>query len=497
MLRIFSIFVIMSMVQIAPADAGCWYKNAVGPGYYRNLSSKHPCRPGCYCEGHDKCANKNWTAGDIAKGCQKRWPKIKNGELKKIGVHLCPDYFRESDESAKAVSDCYFTSTNGHKVHNITVTCPPGQYLPKESETCIDCPAGYYCPNGFTGKPSKDKDQGEILPVGDGKTTNPGAKSAAEAIDNPPVECPAGQYANGANSCENCPAGFYCPGWNGETSPKNACPDPRDTQYFRLPETYPAEYYATDKTDTTDEQVVKFKNIQFTGWHTKLTKIEDCSIRYDGENKRGYFRHDGIRYNNVSNRYDHDRNGSSDLYYLSAKPGYYLTERYLLYGSTTPYCEDKTRTGLSMLYRQAQPCPSDKWCAGVKETKCSAGTYENDMGLEDAKDVTCARGQYLPANSLFCALCDRTDYCEGGNFKTSNREQGRKKTFTQAQLLYGPDGKKSKNDMLDDICWLNTDPILYKKCVLGIDNGGGETLPPSSGNDDDSGNNPRDGATPK
>ncbi len=484
MFRIFSIFLIMSMVQIAPADAGCWYGKEVDPGYYRNLSSKHPCRPGCYCEGHDKCANKNWTAGEIAKGCQKRWNKIERGDLHKIGVHLCPEYFSKSDANAKSAEDCYFEGSLGQKVHNKTVTCAAGQYLPKESETCIDCPAGSYCPDSFSGKPSKDKDQGTIVSVPDGKTTNPGADSLDDALDEPPVECAAGQYASGT-SCLECPAGFYCQGWNGETSPKIACPDPLDQSYFRLPETYPAEYYAADKTD------VKFKNIQFTGWHTKLTKIEDCSIRYEGENKRGYFRHDGIRYNNVSNRYDHDRSGSSDLYYLSAKPGYYLTERYLLYGSTTPYCEDKTRTGLSMLYRKAQPCPSDKWCAGVKETKCSAGTYENDMGLEDAKDVTCARGQYLPANSLFCALCDRDEYCEGGNFKTSNREQGRKQTFTQAQLLYGAKGIKPKNDTLDDICWLNTDPILYKKCVLGASD------IPTSGNDGNSGDNPRDGTTTK
>ena len=452
---------------------------------------KHDCKPGCYCQGASTNNGKWWFAGDVAKGCTQKWQKLES-EFSYQGMHLCPGEYPNSANGAQTLQECYYVNVAGKKVYNKPVRCAAGSYLPKESNDCATCPAGSYCQFEGVYYPSRTHEQGITGPMPDGTTGPEGATGPSQAIPNPPVECPKGQYADTANSCKDCPAGYYCPGWQAadKISPKIQCPDPNDPQYQMAPEDYPERYYANDPVSD-GQSAVRLYGFTYTSWHTKLKDITECRIRLYGENQRGFFEDQGILYNKVTNKYDI----SGDLFYKSAKKKYYLTDRYM--AGTQTYCEyhKDEANKWSMLYRQALLCELNKYCPGVKETRCAAGNFEESMGMKEPVEVVCARGQYLPADSENCALCPSGYVCEGDTFKTSHRAQGAKKTYTQAEMLYGIDatGKKAKTKPADpaDACWAHFGPIGYKECVLGTSD------IPTSGNDGVSGDSPRDGATAK
>ena len=178
---------------------------------------------------------------------------------------------------------------------------------------------------------------------------------------------------------------------------------------------------------------------------------------YHLTNKRGELSNEGVKYNPDTGKYDIGGN----VFYRSANPGFYLSEKY-----SENYCSEKT-SERQMLYRHALLCPPDKWCPGVKQTPCTAGTYEAEMGKKETEVVDCPKDSYLPANTNTCALCDTSKYsCPGNKYTTTHRNQGRYKTFTQAQLLYGPSGVKPPDPT--DSCWGVISPVGFKSCVLGV-----------------------------
>lgn len=463
MKRFFSVFVIMLLSCVCDAEAKIYAR----PGEYKNGGFRHDCRPGCYCEGNKDGKGVHWTAGDIRKGCLNRWSKVTK-VLNSIGVFLCPADFPNSDYAAKSSADCYFRNAAGAKIKYVKVSCSAGEYLPKGSDKCALCPAGYYCPSSFTEYPSKDKDQGEMIEMPTGYTSDRGAKSEANKKKIDEIPCEAGKYSQ-YGKCEVCPATYYCPGATDSAAMKYECPAavPENVREMR---TYPEQYYADDVVNDVEkwgqETALKLKPHKVVDWSSKtgLKSQAECSLIYVGENMRGKFHHDNVKYNTVSEKYDVE---GGDLYYLSVKPGYYLTEPYMVNG--IKYCDHHNNDSAHyMLYRRAELCPPDKWCPGVAATVCNKGTHGDTMGLKEPEDVTCAKGQYLPANSNYCAPCDTKKYlCEGGNFKTTHHDQGRYVTYTQAQMLYGPSKKRSSDPA--ETCWGIFGDVGYISCVLGKD----------------------------
>lgn len=406
------------------------------------------------------------------------------------GKTQCPNGFSDSDIGAKEETQCYF----GNKIYYKQVTCPAGQYLPANSNSCAACPTGYVCDTGYTGYP-KTVDQGitpksiqcpagQYLPANkqtcvacpidsyciggtfsfnpttaNGRTPCPDGKTTYDATGGTnasacitiPTSCPGGQYL-ADRKCHECPAGHYC---IGDTE-KIPCPA-STPQVWRTPSTYPDTYYANDA-----ENAVQILDSTYIPTWDSLkgkSKISDCVIVYHVKNLRSNsFVDEGVKYNTETGRYDI----GGRVYYKNVNPGYYLKERY-----SDTYCENKDR---NMLYNMALLCPPDKWCPGVKQTSCSAGAYEDEMGIAEPVPVQCSAGQYLPANQQYCAPCDTSKYsCPGSEsgkpFYTTHRDQGRYIAFTQAQMLYGPRGEKTSDPT--DTCWGNLGDIGYKNCVFG------------------------------
>ena len=207
---------------------GCGNNNSAGPGLYCGASLTKECKPGCYCKGGTKSFV--WTAGDVKKGCERRWSKVTT-ELSKptIGIYLCPEGFY-SDAGAKKIEDCYLKDHKSIKYKQIN--CEKGKYLPKASASCAVCPENSRCPGIKQAIPSTS-DQGITkCPAYE----HPNADHTACEKDK--LTCPAGQYLP-ANSlkCNSCKTGnYYCPGVTNVEVPSTvdkgleACDTPNEQQ---------------------------------------------------------------------------------------------------------------------------------------------------------------------------------------------------------------------------------------------------------------------------
>ncbi len=173
-------------------------------GKFRKNGANYDCRPGCYCLGGANVT----TTKDLKKACENRDLNVVS---KFPGVNLCPENFPRSKAKAESIFDCYNESGENYldtyiscpvgkylpknsaqcadcldgyrcpgirmnrtnpdadirlikcptgKVANAehtdciepddqeqTVHCIRGEYLPANSESCAECPDGYYCPN--------------------------------------------------------------------------------------------------------------------------------------------------------------------------------------------------------------------------------------------------------------------------------------------------------------------------------------------------------------
>ena len=242
---------VLSLGYIDTAGAKC----TASAGQFCKASSKWDCRPGCYCLGG---SNTN-TGMDISDACYStnRWETHLN-EISSTGIRLCPYPFIYSAEKATSANGCYYNSPNGNgKVYYTTVSCPPGQYLPRDKGSCVECSKSvycldcdykkfdnYYCPGTNGVVTPKSEDQGaEKCPDGtvpsidqkrcivsqcpSGKVPN--EDQTACVIDNP-VQVQTGYYlpANSKDVRQCTGTKYICPG--GEFGKKSvdqgryACP---------------------------------------------------------------------------------------------------------------------------------------------------------------------------------------------------------------------------------------------------------------------------------
>ena len=229
-------------------------------GEYCRGSLTYECPAGCYCTGgYFKSYN-----GDIRikTACNEHWSNENVwDELDDYGIYSCDKKtpgFPDSASGKSTPSSCYYNSPHGNvKVYYTTVSCPPGQYLPRDKDSCVECSKSvycldceyhkfenYYCPGTNGVVTPKDIDQG-VKECGEGTVPSsdqercivsqcpsgkvPNEDQTACVIDNP-VQVQTGYYlpANSKDVRQCTGTKYICPG--GEFGKKSvdqgryACP---------------------------------------------------------------------------------------------------------------------------------------------------------------------------------------------------------------------------------------------------------------------------------
>ena len=413
----------------------------------------YACPPGCFCQGGDSCTSLSNTK--MTSACSTRTGATTE-QLSAAGVSLCPAAFPHSNKGASMAAQCYFKNVSGVHIYNIAVTCPAGKYLPKGANFCYTCKKGFYCEGVNSVTPSATSDQG-IKACASGKTTKTtGSTKASECTNSPKKSCSAGTYSEDGSSCIECPGGFYCEGGNKGATP---CPSPTP-EHWCEPSNYPENWYGRD-----GENAVEILSSSYIPtWDSLkgMKKVSDCRMVYHAKNQRGTFTDESMKWNSATGRYDI----GGHPYYKTLKPGFYLKDKL-----AETYCDkkyfDDGKTKKSMLYTTVITCPADKYCPGMPKLRtCDSGTYEDVFGLEDAHEVTCPAGQYLPKHTELCDKCPGGHTCPGGTYLTKHVDQGAYIAFTQQQLMYGANGKV-QTEPEGGYCWKSIDVISYKECMLG------------------------------
>ena len=256
-----------------------------------------------------------------------------------------------------------------------TVTaCSAGSYSNAGGTACTSCEAGYYCPNGKSAtraacpSGSMSGPGASICIFFSGGVTSPNGQVANQ------VTCSSGQYVNGAFTCQNCPAGQYCPDFY--VSPIN-CPSG----------TYS---YATQTTCTVCEAGYMCPSVDGTGrvactaGYFALPGSVACTIC-----PIGFYCPSTLR-----------------PLMKECDAGYYAPTTGMAACSQCPannYCKDKKTatpcpTGFYSLlgWGVCIQCPPGKSCSGATPTTCSAGTYSPE-GTSNC--LTCPSGYYCPAEA--------------------------------------------------------------------------------------------------
>eukprot|EP01022_Parablepharisma_sp_SALTPOND_P023128 TRINITY_DN47_c0_g6_i1.p1 TRINITY_DN47_c0_g6~~TRINITY_DN47_c0_g6_i1.p1 ORF type:complete len:4331 (-),score=484.04 TRINITY_DN47_c0_g6_i1:2741-15733(-) len=126
------------------------------------------------------------------------------------GKSICPDG-KYSYTAATSCLDCPDGFACPNPGTGDPVECGPGKYSSADKKSCVTCDAGNACPTGHSATKYQCK---ETAFSGNGATictvdTN-GAVSPTQTEADKQV-CTSGQYVNNLFSCEDCPAGSYCP----------------------------------------------------------------------------------------------------------------------------------------------------------------------------------------------------------------------------------------------------------------------------------------------
>ena len=343
---------------------GSMYYGSISPGYYAEdkfndtycddstrsmyYRDAKPCPADSYCPGFTSmplCSSGEYTETNGINACPSGY--LDNEELRKTAISQCQ----------REVSSKVYIATAGGTTPSI---CPAGSACPggmlgygdigpinkctgatyslDSSASCSDCPAGY------------DDD------LSDGKTRQTACK----------ISVPAGNYMDvpGGTTIKECTTKHYCTGGMvgyGSKLEPTACPDP-ETHAVTASE-LPDKFY---------DAKILYTSVQawFTGGEP-WTKETDCRAQYSIDNSRGHLITDNVVYNASTQKYDQFIRWP---YYVSINPGYYASSKY-----DEATCDYDNNT---MLYKDAQPCPSGSYCSGLSSMpSCTSGTYNDTLGI--------------------------------------------------------------------------------------------------------------------
>ncbi len=219
------------------------------------------------------------------------------------------------------------------------------------------------------------------------------------------VTCPAGKYLpankSSASDCATCENGYYCPGGtftknSSSVQGRNSCPTATSTT-AAASSSYPDVFYPYTSTSSSVNKgtVPTYNAFNKQSWGTGWSAITECKAFYSFNGTGGGFNADNVRYNSTSKKYDNF--SGADIYYSSAKAGYYLYTKY-----SDTYCNTGTNR---MLYRKAVVCPAGYYCPGGSVPQCSTGTHNNEWGR-----TICPAGKYCTAGVSAGTNCPAGTY---------------------------------------------------------------------------------------
>ncbi len=219
------------------------------------------------------------------------------------------------------------------------------------------------------------------------------------------VTCPAGKYLpankSSASDCATCENGYYCPGGtftknSSSVQGRNSCPTATSTT-AAASSSYPDVFYPYTSTSGSVNKgtVPTYNAFNKQSWGTGWSAVTECKASYSFNGTGGGFNADNVRYNSTSNKYDNF--SGADIYYSSAKAGYYLYTKY-----SDTYCNTGTNR---MLYRKAVVCPAGYYCPGGSVPQCSTGTHNNEWGR-----TICPAGKYCTAGVSAGTNCPAGTY---------------------------------------------------------------------------------------
>lgn len=211
------------------------------PSYYNSTSGGASSVTSCYNAAHNL-----WYRADLSCSAGKYLPANSETCADCPSGYVCPGISqRGASASDQGKNQCTGGMTADDAKAKCVITCPAGKYLKKNTETCSNCPDDQYCPGGGPWE-KKNSDQGlgtcpegkvpndngtscEIqvncavgtyLPKNsetcaecpDGNTVCKGGKFGVAAIDQGLTECGKAPYPNSVpnaskTDCVACPAG--------------------------------------------------------------------------------------------------------------------------------------------------------------------------------------------------------------------------------------------------------------------------------------------------
>ena len=256
-----------------------------------------------------------------------------------------------------------------------TVTaCSSGTYSNALGTSCTTCEAGYYCPNGKSATRALCP-SGSMSAPGASKCTffTSGTTSSTGRVADQ-VTCSSGQYVDGSYTCQNCPAGKYCPDFY--SSPIN-CPTGTYSPITQTSCTVCEAGYMCPNVDGTGR-------VACTAGYFALPGSTACTIC-----PIGFYCPSTLR-----------------PLMKECDAGYYAPTTGMASCSQCPannYCKDKKTatpcpTGFYALlgWGECLQCPPGKECSGAIPTRCLAGTYSPE-GISTC--LSCPIGYYCPAEA--------------------------------------------------------------------------------------------------
>lgn len=349
--------------------------------------------------------------------------------------------------------------------------CPPGTYSEsrgnRDVTQCLDCSAGFYCPDSGTVTPTNECTagyyciQGAVVasPV-DGETGDicPNGTYCPQGSQQPKT-CLPGTYQNlaGQSSCYNCPEGYFCDSSTGTVNPELCpagyyCPNGTD-----IPVACPPGTFSTSEGVASSSECSPCPGGKYCATSGLQAPTGDCDA--------GYFCIQGARYatgtvdgslgseggmcqagnycpqgSNIQKQcppgtYSPSTQNTNSTQCLDCSPGYYcevagLSEPegkcdagyYCTGGAASPTPDD----GSSRCFEDSGgPCPPGKYCpeGSFAPIPCSAGEYQdspaqvtcktcpagffcNDTVEGTASPVPCLQGHYCPEGSgIFLEEC--------------------------------------------------------------------------------------------